>query len=71
MFPFQVSFIILGFIVMICVQLIEGDHHHHMQGANHRQPSDLKEKDISSFCQRKNLNFACANGNFSFFNPDE
>jgi len=61
----QVSFIILGFIVMICVQFIEGDHHHH------QKPSDLKEKDILSFCQRKNLTFACANGNFSFFNPDE
>merc|ERR1719436_853021 len=25
----QVSFIVLGFIVMILVQLLEGDHHHH------------------------------------------
>jgi len=69
----QVSFIILGFIVMICVQLIEGDHHHH-QGDDHHhhhEPSELKVKDISSFCQRKNLNFECSNGNFSLINPDE
>jgi len=28
----QVSFIVLGFIVMILVQLLEGDHHHHHMG---------------------------------------
>jgi len=76
----QVSFIILGFVVMICIQLLEGDHHHHHGGDDHHDDhhddhdhhaSELKEKDILSFCQMKNLNFSCSNGNFSLFNPAE
>ena len=40
------------------------DHHDH-------HASELKEKDILSFCQMKNLNFSCSNGNFSLLNPVE
>jgi len=37
----QVVFIILGFLVMIIIQLIEGDHHHH--GKNHAMKAALTD----------------------------
>ena len=59
---FQVTFIVLGFVTMICVQMIEGEHHHH-HGGHHDEKVELCQLDIGEFAAFKSVvNVTCHEG---------
>ena len=59
----QVTFIVLGFVVMILVSLLEGDHHHHHKGKPEYcsiNPQDL----LAQYADTESLNVTCQKGSF-------
>merc|ERR1711997_1121824 len=53
----QVTFIVLGFVVMILVELIEGKHHHH---GHHAQKSEVCTMNLTSLWTKNNFSDAGA-----------
>jgi hypothetical protein len=63
----QVTFIVLGFVIMVLVQLIEGEHHH---GGDHHQ--SVCQIDPTTFAKyTSSVNITCHAGNITIISENE
>ena len=63
-FLFKVTFIVLGFVIMVLVQLIEGEHDHHHHGDEHCQ-IDPSKAFINVTKTQSSVNVTCIHGKFT------
>ena len=61
----QVTFIVLGFVVMILVSLLEGEHHHHHHHDEEEVMCNINPKSVfEQYSSTESLNVTCHDGVF-------
>ena len=61
----QVTFIVLGFVVMILVSLLEGEHHHHHHHDKEEVMCNINPKSVfEQYSSTESLNVTCHDGVF-------